>query len=90
MICSQETCTSSHDKNGTFTGCNSSESAPYDYIYKVIHSNKFKFATITEGDDKWTIDVDECSKNPKEFGKFKNEKLVPLLEILVQHLVNVK
>ena len=74
MICSQETCTSSHDKNGTFTGCNSSESAPYDYIYKVIHSNKFKCATITEGDDKWTIDVDECSKNPKEFGKFKNEK----------------
>lgn len=74
MICSQETCTSSHDKNGTFTGCNSSESAPYDYIYKVIHSNKFKCATITEGDDKWTIDVDECSKDPKEFGKFKNEK----------------
>lgn len=74
MICSQETCTPSHDKNGTFTGCNSSESGPYDYIYKVIHSNKFKCATITEGDDKWTIDVDECSKDPKEFGKFKNEK----------------
>lgn len=69
MICSQETCTPSH-----VTGCNSSESGPYDYIYKVIHSNKFKCATITEGDDKWTIDVDECSKDPKEFGKFKNEK----------------
>ena len=74
MICSQETCTPSHDKNGTFTGCNSSESGPYDYIYKVIHSNKFKCATITEGDDKWIIDVDECTKDPKEFGKFKNEK----------------
>ena len=74
MICSQETCTPSHDKNGTFTGCNSSESRPYDYIYNVIHSNKFKCATITEGDDKWTIDVDECSKNPEEFGKFKNGK----------------
>ena len=74
MICSQETCTPSYDKNGTFTGCDSSESGPYDYIYKVIHSDKFKCATITEGDDKWTIDVDECTKDPKEFGKFKNEK----------------
>lgn len=74
MICSQETCTPSYDKNGTFTGCDSSESGPYDYIYKVIHSDKFKCATITEGDDKWTIDVDECTKYPKEFGKFKNEK----------------
>ena len=74
MICSQETCTPSHDKNGTFTGCNSSESRPYDYIYNVIHSDKYKYATITEQEDKWVIEVSNGTKNPKEFGKFKNEK----------------
>ena len=74
MICSQETCTPSYDRNGTFTGCNSSESGPYDYIYKVVHSNNFKYATITEGEDKWTIEVSDGTKDSKEFGEFENGK----------------
>ena len=77
MECTNQTCTANYytDANGNrkFSGCSNTPST-YDYYYNVIHSNKFKCATITEGDDKWTIDVDECSKDPKEFGKFKNEK----------------
>lgn len=77
MECTNQTCTANYytDANGNrkFSECSNTPST-YDYYYNVIHSNKFKCATITEGDDKWTIDVDECSKDPKEFGKFKNEK----------------
>ena len=74
MICSQETCNATYNTDGTFARCDSSESSPYDYYYNVIHSNKYKYATITEQEDKWVIEVSNGTKNPKEFGKFKNEK----------------
>ena len=74
MICSQETCDATYNTDGTFAGCDSSESRPYDYIYNVVHSDKYQYATITEGEDKWTIDVSTGSISPTQFGKFKNGK----------------
>ena len=74
MICSQETCNATYNTDGTFAGCDSSESKPYDYIYNVVHSDKYQYATITEGEDKWTIDVSTGSINPTQFGKFENGK----------------
>ena len=77
MECTNETCNSNYytDANGnqTFAGCSSYPST-YDYYYKVVHSNNFKYATITEGEDKWTIEVSDGTKDSKEFGKFENGK----------------
>lgn len=77
MECTNETCNSRYytDANGnqTFAGCSNIPSI-YDYYYNVVHSDKYQYATITEGEDKWTIDVSTGSISPTQFGKFVNGK----------------
>ena len=77
MECTNETCTANYytDANGNrkFSGCSNTPSI-YDYYYNVVHSNKYKYATITEQEDKWVIEVNDGSINPTQFGKFKNGK----------------
>ena len=77
MECTNQTCTANYytDANGNrnFSGCSNTPST-YDYYYNVIHSNKYKYATITEQEDKWVIEVNDGSINPTQFGKFKNGK----------------
>ena len=77
MECTNETCTANYytDANGNrkFSGCSNTPSI-YDYYYNVVHSNKYKYATITEQEDKWVIEVNDGSIDPTQFGKFKNSK----------------
>ena len=77
MECTNQTCTANYytDANGNrnFSGCSNTPST-YDYYYNVIHSNEYKYATITEQEDKWVIEVNDGSINPTQFGKFKNGK----------------
>ena len=77
MECTNETCTANYytDANGNrkFSGCSNTPST-YDYYYNVVHSNKYKYATITEQEDKWVIEVNDGSIDPTQFGKFKNSK----------------
>lgn len=77
MECTNQTCTANYytDANGNrnFSGCSNTPST-YDYYYNVIHSNKYKYATITEQEDKWVIEVNDGSIEPTQFGIFKNEK----------------
>ena len=77
MECTNQTCTANYytDANGNrnFSGCSNTPST-YDYYYNVIHSNKYKYATITEQEDKWVIEVNDGSIEPTQFGIFKNDK----------------
>ena len=77
MECTNQTCTANYytDANGNrnFSDCSNTPST-YDYYYNVIHSNKYKYATITEQEDKWVIEVNDGSIEPTQFGIFKNDK----------------
>lgn len=72
MECTNYTCTTDYN-NGTISGCPTTPHT-YGYYYIVKHSEKYKYATITEGDDKWTIEVNEGSIDPTPFGEFINSK----------------
>ena len=77
MECTNQTCTANYytDANGNrnFSDCSNTPST-YDYYYNVIHSNEYKYATITEQEDKWVIEVNDGSIEPTQFGIFKNDK----------------